>query len=88
MNTINLYSVLDRKTGVYSPPSCFTNLDEAKRSYALLLRNNPKSMYACFPEDFSVYFVGSMNLSTGEIDVSPASVCVFDLSSFGEASKV
>lgn len=86
MNTINLYSVLDRKTGVYSPPSHFPHLEDAKRNYAMLLRNNPQSVYACYPEDFSVYFLGSMNLFTGVVDAQPPAL-VFDFSGLVEPAK-
>lgn len=73
--TLELYSIKDLKTQKFFPPFFASNRDEACR----LMReqvNYKSSLISSFPEDYELYFLGSFEDFTGEIDTeNPQFIC-------------
>lgn len=61
---MNIYSVFDKKAGVYNVPFFLQNNALAVRAFADLV-NHDDSMISRFPEDFALYNIGSYDDKTG-----------------------
>ena len=64
---MKLFSIYDKKGQIYGTPFVCRNVEEAKRNLAALAKD-PNSMVQKFPEDFSVFELGSFSDKTGKID--------------------
>lgn len=77
---IRLYSVYDRVARVYADPFTTVNDASAVRAFTLA-QSSPESMLYASPADFQLWFLGSMDNSTGELlsgeclDTQPYKVC-------------
>lgn len=72
---LQLYSVYDKKTQVFSPPMTFHNDEHAQRD----LRNEITSkggMLAKYPEDYELYRVGSWNDYNGKLEAVTPTILV------------
>lgn len=63
---MNLYSVYDKISKLYTQPMILLNDDIALRIIANCVRN-PEHNYSLNPEDYSLYRVGSFDDNTAEI---------------------
>lgn len=63
---LNIYSVHDRKAAVFARPFIAPNDGMALRSFAAA-KLDPSTELAKFPEDFSLYLLGSFDDETGEL---------------------
>lgn len=61
-------SVKDEKSGVFSNPVFVRTVGEAERGLAMQARTD--EMMATWPEDFSLYSLGTFNEETGEVVVT------------------
>jgi len=66
-----LYSILDLKSGEYDSPFRSLNDTDAMRGIVLGLRSG-KPMFARFPADFALYFVGHFDTESGALVAHPA----------------
>lgn len=66
MSQVNIYTVLDKKAGIYNTPQFLVNDEVAIRLFEFLV-NQPESVMARYPEDYSLYRIGSYDLDTGII---------------------
>ena len=64
---VGLYAVLDNCTGVYDGPVPAHNDATAMRNFAHMAQN-PEGPIGKNPSDFSLWWVGTYNDATGEID--------------------
>lgn len=63
---IRLYSIRDRVAGVYADPFVSVNDATAARTFNLALSNSDTLRFTC-PEDYQLWYLGSMDNYTGEI---------------------
>jgi hypothetical protein len=61
---LNMYSVHDVKSGVFSGPQVFVNEGVAMRAYEREF-NNPQHMVYHYPEDYRIYEVGEWHDANG-----------------------
>lgn len=61
---INLYSIYDKVATVFNKPFSQINDESAKRAFRQSLQANPE------PQDYELYFVGSLDDDTGNFNVS------------------
>lgn len=61
-----IYSVRDEKMQNYLSPFVSDGVVPALRSLTLAV-NNPDSMFSKFPEDYSLYEIGSFDSATGRL---------------------
>lgn len=66
MNMANCYCVLDKKSLVFNTPYFLINDDVAIRQFHSVV-NNPESMVNKYPEDYTLYKVGSFDMLKGRI---------------------
>lgn len=66
-----LCSVLDSKSGIYSPPFSAVNKQTAMRDFAHAAQE-PGTQMAKFPEDFRLYAIASFDDNTSQITVFDA----------------
>lgn len=71
---IRLYSVYDRVAAVYADPFSSPNDATAARAFTLA-QSSPDSMLFASPGDFQLWFLGSMDNRTGDIESAPFKVC-------------
>ncbi len=73
---VQLYSVYDVKTRVYSPPVCCHNDGHAERVFTNVF-SDPNHMASKYPEDFKLFSVGSFDDSTAIITMvcNPKFMC-------------
>lgn len=70
---MQLYSVHDSKAGMFSPPFVARSNGEACRM--VLLSAKPDTLLHKFPEDYSVYELGSFDEVSGAIKpINPVSI--------------
>jgi hypothetical protein len=67
---INAYSVKDAKSGTFGNPYYAQNDALAARSFEQA-SNDPNTTINAYPEDFSLYRVGSFNDESGEFKPEP-----------------
>lgn len=75
---IGMFSIYDRKAGVYFPPQAYLNEDVAKRSLRLEFEKKQLSPMVSFPDDFELYCIGRFCDSTATLHVDgppPRRVC-------------
>lgn len=63
---IRLYSVFDRVAQVYADPFTAVNDATAVRAFNIA-QSSPESMLYASPTDFQLWFLGSMDNSSGEL---------------------
>lgn len=61
-----LYSILDLKSAVFDAPFTAISDADAQRGIIIGLRSG-KPLFARFPEDYSLYFVGHLDKTTGAL---------------------
>ena len=77
---IRLYSVYDRVAQVYGEPFSAVNDATAVRAFTIA-QSSPESMLSASPADFQLWYIGSMDNSTGDIltvgfpETEPHKVC-------------
>ena len=77
---IRLYSVYDRVAQVYAEPFSAVNDATALRSFTIA-QSTPESMLYASPADFQLWYLGSMDNSSGELlsydapECEPHKVC-------------
>ena len=77
---IRLYSVYDRVAQVYAEPFSAVNDATALRSFTIA-QSSPESMLYASPGDFQLWYLGSMDNSSGELmsydlpECEPHKVC-------------
>jgi len=76
MATKILCCLRDKKADYYGDPLTFPNLEIAKRSIKEFIQYNPDETPALFPEDFSVYQLGTLDDTTGVIIPCPPTVII------------
>lgn len=62
-----LFSLFDRKTKIFHPPIYCHNTGHALRVYQSALKNGQSNMISEYPEDFTIYQVGSFDDNNGQI---------------------
>lgn len=62
----NLYAILDHSTGTYNMPFPAKTEAEAKRM-CLTAMASPDTVFNLYPDDFTLYYVGTFNQDTGEM---------------------
>lgn len=63
-----LFSIQDIKNdNRFSPPVAIPSVPDMQRSLMQMLRDNPKHLWAQFPEDYRLFRVGSFVIDTGEV---------------------
>lgn len=63
---LNMYSILDFKSSLWSPPFVCRHNVEATRMFERLM-SDKDSVPAKYPSDFSLYQIGSFDEETGEV---------------------
>lgn len=75
---IRLYSIFDRVARVYADPFVSINDATAARAFTLA-QSSPDTMLYASPQDFQLYYIGSMDNNSGDIlcfdDYEPYKVC-------------
>lgn len=71
---VRLYSIYDRVAQVYADPFVSVNDATAARSF-MLAQSSPDTMLFASPQDYQLWFLGSMDNRTGDIDSAPFKVC-------------
>lgn len=77
---VRLYSVYDRVARIYADPFVSVNDATAARSFAIA-QASPESMLYAAPQDYQLWFLGSLDNASGEIltfddiDCLPHKVC-------------
>lgn len=76
---LQLYSVYDKKTQVFSPPMSFHNDEHAQRDLANEVTSKG-GMLAKFPSDYELHRVGSWDDHDGKLEavIPPVLVCRVD----------
>lgn len=77
----SMYSLLDEKSLVYSPPVLFDNDEVAVRALRREAQE-PNTMLSTNPEDFRLYYVGTFNDAMGTIEPDDHRL-VLDLKTIG-----
>lgn len=63
---LNLYSIKDAKTGGFTPPIASAHVQDVIRAFKRRLTDKQKGdNYAEFPEDYSIWEVGTFDTETG-----------------------
>lgn len=78
---LKVYSVYDKKTRLYHPPSYCHNQEHAMRMFFQVMKGAGDTM-SLYPEDFQIWELGTFDDSTGYIEVTknPLLICeVMDL---------
>ena len=73
-----LYAIRDNKIGEFNAPCIFQNHNAALRAFGDMVTGDSKSLVALHPEDFSLYYLGEMDMESGTFDqsVPPSSLAV------------
>ena len=64
MSTLNFYCIYDSTAAVYYPPFTFKIDQQAIRAFAVTM-DSPNSNMSLFPQDYSLYCLGSFDEITG-----------------------
>jgi hypothetical protein len=75
MNVLKMYAVYDVKAQMYSHPHFLQSDGVAIRSFSQVCEDE-NSQFNKYPSDFSLYFIGSFDVESGEVipDV-PRQIC-------------
>lgn len=68
-----IYSVFDKVTGVYLPPFCASNSDDAKRQMMSMFINQ-KNQITTFPDNYTLNSIGAFNDGTAKLEDSVSEV--------------
>lgn len=79
-----IMSVRDGKAGIYLKPQFYLHLGQAMRDWDSLV-NEPGSVFAKFPEDFTLFEMGTFDDENGQIQVHTVPM---QLSSAREVQKI
>lgn len=60
-----LFSIFDRKTGVFSPPQSFVNSNAASRAFGDEINSGGTGLIARHPEDYDLYYLGDFDDNQG-----------------------
>lgn len=77
---VRLYSVYDRVAHLYADPFTAVNDATAMRSFTLAV-SSPESMLYAAPQDFQLWYLGSLDNNSGELlayddpECEPHKVC-------------
>jgi len=80
---LRMYSIYDVKAKIWEPPCFCHNNNDAMRLFTKYLQqadgDSGFSMYACFPEDYQVFYIGTYNDENARIkrEQNPEIVCTF-----------
>lgn len=82
-NQQNIYTTYDSKSGIYEVPFYSLNNAMAMRSIENHLRtckeNNPNNQLLQYPEDFTVFLLGSYDQHTGKIESLDTPMSIFKI---------
>ncbi len=71
---LSLYSFYDSKNKMLQPPfSEFSQVDAVRRFDTLL--KNPESLISRYKDDFSLIYLGTIDLNSGEINPDYTVIC-------------
>lgn len=71
---IRLYSVYDRVACIYADPFSSPNDATAARAFNMA-SSSPDSMLYASPQDYQLWYLGSYDNRTGDIESAPFKVC-------------
>lgn len=71
MDPLNLFTVYDVKRESYLPPFAMRTTNEAIRGFITTL-NDEKTDYCRYPQDFTLFHIGTFNDSTCELVIYEA----------------
>ena len=75
--TKRLYAIRDLKMGSFMPICLYDNDAVATRAFGDLVSKDRESLIGLHPEDFGLYFLGEIDMDSGEIFASkPVSLCL------------
>jgi len=70
-----MFAIRDRKIGAYKAPFVARNKGDASRMFAGAIKQG-NTQLSEYPEDFDLFFIGSFNDLSGQLDsVKPEFVC-------------
>lgn len=69
MEITNLYTILDVKANLYSPPISFKDTQVFSQYLEVLVNTHGTGHYHLYPEDFVGYCIGTFNEQTGQIQL-------------------
>lgn len=85
---LGLYSILDKKAGVYSSPFSAMNAEVACRMVCTSM-SDPNSNLGKFPDDYQVWCIGEFDDTTGNIQEDVYFVVALsNISKYGENGYV
>lgn len=67
---VEMFSVFDKRSKVYSPPSFGHNAGHACRQFKMVFAN-PECIQRKFPDDYQVWFIGRFDDRTGFVEPLP-----------------
>lgn len=70
-----IYSLLDKKVGHFLNPLVFKNDAEAMRWFQTVINSEEDSNPSKYPEDFSLYYLGSMCDQSGQFHSEASELC-------------
>lgn len=70
---LNLFTVFDVKKESYLPPFCMRTTAEAVRGFVTTL-NDPKTDYCMYPQDFTLFHLGTFNDEKATFDIYEAKI--------------
>lgn len=86
MQTYQMYSIRDSKGDHYGPPFLQVTHGEAERYFDRLCKD-PKAMISQYPDDFSLYHLGTFEDSTGLTKSLPEPSFIIKASTVLDRSK-
>jgi len=71
----DMFAIRDRKIGAYKAPFVARNAGDASRMFAGAIKQG-NTQLSEYPEDFDLFFIGTFNDLSGQLDsVKPEFVC-------------
>lgn len=83
---LKMYTIYDKKSQIYHPPSFAHNDGHAMRQFRQIFRD-PQSLQNQFPEDFQVWRCGVWDDATGVIEVCKNPEFVSEVSALVERTE-
>lgn len=80
--------IKDEKAMIFNTPMFFSSLPEVIRSLTSLIRQQPNSMLAQFPADYSIWSIGEWDQGTGEMSLLVDKEHLFNMVNIVEKEKV
>lgn len=65
---LNIYSIFDKKAGIYNMPFYQSN-DAVARRTAVIMRNDKTTPAYTNPEDYTLFHIGHFDADTGKLSV-------------------